>query len=58
MVGCVRKINCIKFNSKTIRCRNYAKYDHVLKEELKEVNWESLYAYTDVDAACLVFNQG
>ena len=22
-------MNCIKFNSKTIRCRSYAKYDHV-----------------------------
>ena len=53
MVGYVRKINCIKFNSKTIRCRNYAKYDHVkMCKELKEINWEPLYAYTDVNAAC------
>ena len=53
MVGYVRKINCIKFNSKAIRCRNYAKYDHVkMCKELKEINWEPLYAYTDVNAAC------
>ena len=52
MVGYVRKINCIKFNSKTIRCRNYAKYDHVkMCKELKEINWEPLYPYTDVNAA-------
>ena len=53
MVGYVRKINCIKFNSKTIRRKNYAKYDHVkMCKELKEINWEPLYAYTDVNAAC------
>ena len=52
MVGYVHKMNCIKFNSKTIRCRNYAKYDHVkMCKELKEINWEPLYAYTDVNAA-------
>ena len=39
----VRKINCIKFNSKTIQCRNYAKYDHVkMCKELKEIDWEPL----------------
>ena len=52
MVGYVRKINCIKFNSKTIRSRNYEKYDHVkICKELKEINWEPLYAYSDVNAA-------
>ena len=51
MVGYVRKINCIKFNSKTIQYRNYAKYDHAkMYKELKEVNCEPLYAYTDVNA--------
>ena len=40
MVG---KINCIKFNSKTIQCRNYAKYDNVkMCKELKEIDWEAL----------------
>ena len=29
MVDYVRQINFIKFNYKTIQCRNYAKYDHV-----------------------------
>ena len=52
MVGYVCKINCIKFNSKTIQCRNYAKYDNVkMCKELKEIDWEALQAYRDVDAA-------
>ena len=29
MVDYVRQINFIKFNSKTIKCRNYAKYHHI-----------------------------
>ena len=52
MVGYIRKINCIRSNTKTIRCRNYVKYDHVkMCKELREINWEPLYTYTDVNAA-------
>ena len=52
MVGYVRKINCIRFNSGTTRCRNYAKYDLVkMCKELKEIKWKPLHAYTDINAA-------
>ena len=51
MVGCVRKINAMKFAPRTIRCRDYIKYDkNVICRELSLKNWDALYRISDVRA--------
>ena len=59
MIGCVRKLNHLKYNPKTIKCRNYKNYDpskfsesianhpdyeHVLNGTDPNVCWEKLKA--------------
>jgi hypothetical protein len=52
MVGCVRKMNAMKFKPKIIVCRNYTNYDlRVLNDTLRLIDWSVVYNYSDVNAA-------
>ena len=52
IIGCVRKINTLKFKQKTITCRSYAKYDpNNLCTDLANVNWNEFYTLHNVDKA-------
>jgi len=53
MVGYVRKINHTKFNPRTIRCRNYTRYNHYdMASEIKNLNWDELYHTNNVESVC------
>ncbi len=52
MVGCVRKMNAMKFKPKVIVCRNYTNYDpRVLNDMLQLIDWSVVYNCSDVNAA-------
>ena len=52
LVGCVRKINFQKFESRTITCRNYTNYNkNKMVEDLKSKNIDAIYAIHDVNQA-------
>ena len=58
MIGCVRKVNHQKFESKTITCRDYRNYDpKALNEMLKAANWESVYKSNDFNKAWFAFEE-
>ena len=45
MIGCVRKLNNVKFKSKVITCRNYKSYNpDIINEELRCTNWNVVYS--------------
>ncbi|CAB4017794.1 Calcium-responsive transcription factor [Paramuricea clavata] len=57
MVGCIRKLNNVKFTPKVITCRNYSAYEpEVMKEDFRRVNWQSLYTMNDINKALEYFN--
>ena len=48
MVGCVRKLNHIKYESKTIHCRNYMDYDpKALQKDLQEQSWITYFCFNN-----------
>jgi hypothetical protein len=52
MVGCVRKLNSRKFNSRTIKCRDYKNYDpESMRNELRELDWSPVFLSTNVNTA-------
>ena len=52
MVGCTRKMNNLKFEQKTIYCRDYRNYDPIkMNDDLRKVNWEPIYLMTNVNDA-------
>ena len=56
MIGCIRKLNCKKYKSRTITVRNYKQYDPVkLRNDVKNVHWDELYKCKDAEAASKVF---
>ena len=56
MIGCIRKINSLKFNHRTIKCRSYSNYDKKkLKLDLCKIDWNPLYRITDVNKALNLF---
>ena len=56
LIGCVRKCNNIKYESKTVRYRDYKNYDHnILCESVRNINWKPLYEMNDVDMATNYF---
>ena len=58
MVAGVSKLNRRKFPSRTIKCRDYSKYNHEkLKSDLRAANWKSVYDTTNVNKAVLSFNK-
>ena len=57
MIGAVRKINNFKHPSRTIKCRNYAKYDHrKFRNDVSEIDWSPVYNSNDVNVAVTHFN--
>ena len=52
VIKCVRKLNNIKFNPRTIKCRDYKNYDQTtVSGELSVVNWDIVYNTPDLDMA-------
>ena len=52
VIKCVRKLNNIKFNPRTIKCRDYKNYDQTtVSAELSVVNWDIVYNTPDPDMA-------
>ena len=52
MIGGVRKINNVKIPMRTVKCRNYGKYNpDKLCEDVGTIDWEPVYASHDVNAA-------
>lgn len=58
MVACVRKLNFQKFESRTIKCRNYANYNPTnLNDEISTIDWQPVYQETCVSVALEYFNR-
>ena len=52
MVGSVRKLNHLKYESKTIHFRNYKDYDSkVLQKDLQEQSWVTYYSFKEANSA-------
>ena len=52
MIGCVRKTNSLKFKSRTIKCRNYSKYDkETFNNDLKSVSFDTVFSCSNVNNA-------
>ena len=52
MVGCVRKVNCVKFRPRLITCRDYKQYEpEQMNNELRSVDWTSVYSSLNVNDA-------
>ena len=44
LIACVRKVNNVKYESETIRYRDYKDYDvNVINNELLNINWDGVY---------------
>ena len=57
MIGCVKKINTIKYDPRTIECRDYEHYNHNdLCNDIKNINWEPIEEASDVNKALKYFN--
>ena len=41
LIACVRKVNSVKYESETIRCRDCKNYD--VNKELLNINWDGVY---------------
>ena len=55
--GTVRKINHLKYPSRTIKCRNYAKYDHRrFRNDVSEIDLGSAYSSNDANVATSHFS--
>ena len=56
LIGCVRKLNYMKFTEKTITCRDYRSYDPTkLSKHLSNVDWDLIYNCHDVNLAWKIF---
>ena len=54
LIGCVCKINHIKFKSKSLTCRNYKYYDsRAFSNQLCSIDWSLVYDNVDVRSAWL-----
>ena len=57
LIGCIRKINCHKHSSRTIKCRDYRNYDsYKLVNDAYNIDWNPIYNNNfDVNAAVNYF---
>ena len=56
MVGCIRKLHNNKYVPRIINCRDYSSYEpQLMKEDLKTVDWSSVYNANDVNMALKYF---
>ena len=54
MVGCVQILNHLKYESKTIHCRNYKDYDpKALQKDLQEQPWVTYNSIKEPNSACI-----
>ena len=52
MMGCARKLNYLKYESKTIHCRTYKDYDpKPLQKDLQEQSWVTYYSIKEPNSA-------
>ena len=52
MVGCVGKMNSLRFQARTIKCRSYTKYKkEAFNKDLKMASWDSVLKSSDVNSA-------
>ena len=57
MIGCVRKINTIKYDPRTIECLDYKHYNHSdLCNDIKNINWKPIKEASDFNKALKYFN--
>ena len=57
LIGCVRKLNHMKFPEETITCRDYRSYDPAkLSQHLSEVDWKLIFNCHDVSIVWRIFN--
>ena len=57
MKGTVRKISHLKYPLRTIKCKNYAKYDHQkYRNGVSEIDQSLVYSSTDLNVAVSHFN--
>ena len=57
IVGCIRKLNNIKYEPRTLNGRNYANYDsNQLNGDVEKHDWNPLYNMTNVNDALNYFN--
>ena len=53
MIGCIRKLNNVKYHPKVISCRNYAIYNQQLfLNDLSSNSLEQVYTKSSVNKAC------
>ena len=58
LIGFNRKQNRVKTAAKTIRCRNYRRYDHSkLKSDLKNADWSPVYISYSISHSSHGFNR-
>ena len=56
LIGCVRKLNNIKYSPTTIRTRDYKNYvPDTLVKDVEQINWELLYQCKDAETAANIF---
>lgn len=52
LIGCVRKVNHIKYPSRKIYCRDYRKYEPAeLNDHLSTIDWSVIYSCRNVNSA-------
>ena len=57
MIGCVRKTNTIKWDLRTIECREYKHYNHIdLCNDIKNISWKPIEKASHVNKALKYFN--
>lgn len=55
-IGCVWKMNSLKFLARIIKCHNYAKYNkEAFNKELRSASWDSVLTRFDVNVAWTSF---
>ena len=59
LVACTRKINTQKYLPRTIKCRNYAKYDtKLLADDVRNIDWQPIYDNnSDVNTAVIYLSK-
>ena len=57
MVGCIRKINNIRYPMRTIHCRNFKNFNSQdLNNDIDEIDWKPLYDSSNVENAVNYLN--
>jgi len=56
IIGVTRKLNCKKYTSRTIKVRNYSKYNiENFKNELRQIPWDHCFAEENFDCSWNLF---